>query len=275
MILTGKWGFLRFGPGTRHHMRRKFQVSVAVLAVAQAVSAEQGGAAEPPLVRLADFQEFFLKKVPTGGAGILVGATAETDLPEYLLKPTLFVPRTFFPKIASLCIETISIDGSYFSHGELSRADLESHRGTLRFVPNNTDVSTPEGTRWGREIREFGPANLAVLAGIGGCGSKENRNSRTFFIVDRSGSSLAPQHYRLYVNPTLADHVDVTYHRSDGREARVACVDPRSSFANTAFSLICELAGPFKNVTSVELVPSRAGLPLPPYRFDLVYAQEP
>jgi hypothetical protein len=252
---------------------------VAVLAAgALMISSTQAqtGGPDIPEIKLSGFKETFLKAVPTAGGGPLVGATVGKDDPAYLLKPALFLPAALYSKWPALCVETVSIDGSYASHGEISQVDLESDHGVLRFVPNNPETRNAEGTMWPREILRFGPRNVAVLASVGTCGSDENRNVHTFALVDRSvhgSGDAAPRPYELYVNPKLADEVDAIYRRRDGREVRVPCQPAENTFHNTAFSRICELDGPFQDVTAVELVPSKFGRPLPSYRFMLVYMQ--
>jgi hypothetical protein len=236
-----------------------------------------GAPTEIPTVKLSKFEENLLRTVPTGGAGILVGATLVGDELRHLFTPALFLPSSAYPEAGTLCIETVSIDGSYSSHGEIPGSDLRSYRGAVRFAPNNPDASGREGTKWAREIQAYGPRNLAVLASIGACGSQENRNARTFVVVDRSAPGTpGPEnrHYRLYVNPLLADEVDVLYRGRDNREMRAVCLPADSEFNSVAFSQICELNGPFTDVTHVEIVPSKFGKPLQKYIFNLLYAQE-
>lgn len=250
-------------------------MEVALITVISALVSAVACAGEIAAVRLDHFDENYLKTVPAGGGGILVGATVGEDDSTYLLKPVLFVPASVYTKATALCVETVSVDGSYWSHGELPGPLLANHNGALRVLPNSARTRDPLGTQWPREIQEFGAANIAVLASVGACGSQEERNSRLFVAVDRSrGPERSPptSHYRLVVNPRLADEVQVNYRRKDGSDAHVLCTDAEKKFHNTAFSMVCDLEGPFADETSIELVPRRRGHPLASYRFDLTYA---
>jgi hypothetical protein len=253
---------------------RKSVTSTVAAVIALFTSLATCGA-EVPVVPLAHFDEDYQKTVPSGGGGILVGATVGDDEAGYLLKPALFIPAGMYTKVPVLCVETVSVDGSYWSHGELAGPTVAEDQGALRFLPNSPKTKDPQGTQWPSEIREFGPNNIAVLAGLGACSSQENRNTRTFFAVDRSKGpdrNSANAHYHLAVNPRVADEVQVNYTRLDGAKARVLCGGAEKKFHNTAYSMVCDLEGPFADETSVELDPSLHGHPLSSYRFDLIYA---
>lgn len=230
-----------------------------------------------PAVRLSKFDEQYRQIIPSAGAGVLLGATTGADDPDHLLKPALFVPPGVYTKLTALCIETRSIDGSYYSRGELSPTDLSSHQGILRFMPASTKTRAPEGTEYASEIRRYGPSNIAVLASAGSCGSAANRNSRTFIVVDRAASTLRAQptrQYRIYVSPGWADQVDAVYRTRTQHPVRVTCEPAQSPYSKATFSHTCRLDGPFADVTHVTVLPTKNGSPLPRYEFDLIYLQE-
>jgi hypothetical protein len=253
----------------------RYAVTAAVIATSAMLAHSAVGAPDMPAVKLDAFDEDYLKTVPTGGGGILVGATVGEDDAANLLKPALVVPATEVLKVSTLCVETISVDGSYWSHGQLTGTDLTANQGTLRVLPNSAKTKDPRGTQWPGEIRDFGPDNVAVLAGLGACGSQDNRNAHLFFAIDRSkgpGRSPVYARYHLAVNPRLADEVHVKYTRLDGSETQIACRAADKKFHNIAFSMICDLEGPFADETSIDLLPSLHGHPLATYSFRLVYA---
>src|SRR5580692_6565548 len=110
---------------------------IATVALTAILARAAISAPDMPGVKLDAFDEDYLKTVPTGGGGILVGATVGEDDSANLLKPALVVPATELPKVSTLCVETISVDGSYWSHGQLTGAALTENQGTLRVLPNS------------------------------------------------------------------------------------------------------------------------------------------
>jgi hypothetical protein len=260
--------------GQLHRVLRSCVATLVVLLLPTTQAAPQGTETEIPAVKLSRFYEKYNKNVDIGGRGLLVGATVGVEEQKYLLSPALLVPVNIYQGWSVLCIETVSIDGSYSSHGELARADLDSHHGLLRFTPNSERAHGPEGTEWPHEIREFDPGSLAVLASVGACGSDENHNTRTVALVNRSSTTASsPLRYRLYVNPRGATHVDVMYRRRDGQEMQTACVPAESKLHSTAFSLTCELQGPFDDITPITLMPFRYERALRAEPFSLIYGR--
>jgi hypothetical protein len=245
-------------------------LSFLVTAVGFALAQTPGG--KFPSVSLLNYVESYVKEVPTGGH-TLVGATTGDGTPEQLLHPALLVPRALYTKGSVVCVETLSIDGSYSSHGELTGGELAANQGRLRVSPG--DSRFPRGTQYEHEMLAFGGSQLATLASVGGCDSTENLSGHTYLVIDRGAEpGAAVRSYRLFVNPKWAQDVAAVYTQKDGHKARVVCLAAPTIHANTAFSRICDLTGPFAESTHVELSLSRFGRTLLQDSFDLVLSQD-
>lgn len=253
--------------------RGKSILGISLLA-AWGITLGQTNAGALPSVPLTNYTESYVKEVPTGGH-TLVGATTGEGTPAQLLNPALFVPERIYSKTTLVCVETLSIDGSYSSHGELTHDNLEANHGRLRVAPG--DPHFPGGTKYAREMINFGDAQLATLASLGACNSAENLSGRTFLVIDRSSGAAAAavRSYRLFVNPKWAQDVAATYRQKDGRSAHTDCAAAPTTRENTAFSRICDLTGPFGESTHVELSLSRFGRLLSSDSFELVFSQSP
>ena len=102
------------------------------------------------------------------GGRPLVGTVALGEPAMGVISPALVFPRGALQAPVSHCVETVSIDGAYWSQGQVTADVLR--RGTTRLRIRYGESSRPsEESEINGILGGFGPANVAVLVTVGAC----------------------------------------------------------------------------------------------------------
>lgn len=196
----------------------------------------------------------------------IVGATvgdhtAPSSTPELALTPSVVKTK------ANICVETTTIDGTYWSRGQIKWSDIDANRGVIQFRYGSDQVRDGE-SNYRAAAQRFRGEGLAVLATLRGCDDSGPGNE--FVVVNRSGQPVLDR-LEVFVNTARSD-ADLVFYSTARGKVSVRCVPVKSEFQRVAYDAICEVPGPFESRMEMELVLSRFGDPQAPLPFSLLLA---
>ena len=191
----------------------------------------------------------------------IVGATvADPTTPS--ATPELALQTNLPKNQTNICVETTTIDGTYWSRGQIKWNDVEAGRGSVQFRYGSDQVRDGE-SNYRAAAQRFHGDGLAVLATLRGCDAGGPGNE--FVVVNRSGQAVLDR-IDVFVNTARSD-AELRY-----RNKPVRCVPVKSEFQRVAYDAICTINGPFEPKMDMELVLSRFGEAQDPLRFSLLLA---
>jgi hypothetical protein len=205
-----------------------------------------------PTVELEKFVERLSSETRVGG-GLLLGATLLGEPDKGFPAPRLVLPAK--PDSGPYCVETIAIDGSYWSQGELPASAIRGGEPGLRIKYGNN--SKPGGASNSQILDDLGAGNLAVLVTTGSCDGA--RRDRRVVVADRLNEDRKGKGVRLFLNASKND-VEAVYASGTGAEVSAECFEIKSSQRQRlAYDSFCELRAPLGENTQVTVKTTRFG----------------
>jgi hypothetical protein len=212
-----------------------------------------------PVAHLVNFNEHLNPDVKVSGR-ILVGVlAARENAASPSSEPLLLLPERGVGGVQSICLQTVSRDGRYYSEGILPGAALAGARGLVRVRFK---------TQHGVLLKGLRRDELAILAAAGDCGANIDAIPRVF-VVDRAEAPASSASKILVLLNSERLDTEAVYAGADGREIRTRCI-PIEDGRRTAFDTVCELPPPRAAETDVRIERRRYERRLNPLVFRLV-----
>lgn len=196
---------------------------------------------------------------PLVGAMLLPGDRAQ------IASPLVPLPERGVRTAAAICLETVTVDGSYWAQGEIPTRSLASDPAGV--LVRYGEETRPEN---GREIENllhgFDERSVAVLATVGGC---QDDHSDEQIVVVRRGPGSPKVGVRLFINASR-NQVDVGYSGEDGHARTATCRLISGERQRIAFDTLCDLEGPLPRNVSVSVSMTRFERKLPERKYRLL-----
>lgn len=232
-----------------------------------AASASYLAAAQPiPIIELEKFVERSSSETRVSG-GLLLGATLLGESDKGFPAPRLVLPSS--PVGSPFCVETVGIDGSYWSQGELPASAIRSGQTVLR-IKYGKDVK-PGAVSNAQILNELGATNVAVLVTAGPCDG--GTSTRQVIVADRLNGSRQGKGVRLFLNASK-NEVEAVYTSAAGKQVEAECFEIKSQRQRLAYDSFCDWHEPLGETTLVTVKTARFGREVLKVKFTLIVGKE-